>query len=200
MSCQAYASPETHASTLKAIGGFFGSERSGHTNNWAVLVDTSRFWFNYRHIANTLSVYRTVKRLGIPDERIVLMLADDVACNSRNKFPATVFNSADQARRVDLYGTNVEVDYRGYEVTVENFIRVLTGGLGFYLSTERKTTRFSIPRPRIRTTRTLCRPLETSPNRRTIQYPRLHDRPRWRGIPQIPGQRGNFLLRHCGCL
>jgi len=22
--------------------------RSGHTNNWAVLVSTSRFWFNYR--------------------------------------------------------------------------------------------------------------------------------------------------------
>ncbi len=34
-----------------------------HTNNWAVLVDTSRFWFNYRHIANVLSIYRSVKRL-----------------------------------------------------------------------------------------------------------------------------------------
>jgi phosphatidylinositol glycan class K len=28
---------------------------------------------------------------------------------------------------VDIYGDNIEVDYRGYEVTVENFIRVLTG-------------------------------------------------------------------------
>ena len=27
---------------------------------------------------------------------------------------------------MDLYGENVEVDYRGYEVTVENFIRLLT--------------------------------------------------------------------------
>jgi len=105
------------------IEGFFS--KSGHTNNWAVLVDTSRFWFNYRHIANTLSIYRTVKRLGIPDSQIILMLADDVACNPRNRFPATVFNNAD--RKLDLYGGNVEVDYRGYEVTVENFIRVLTG-------------------------------------------------------------------------
>jgi hypothetical protein len=40
---------------------------SDHTNNWAVLVDTSRFWFNYRHVANVLSIYRSVKRLGIPD-------------------------------------------------------------------------------------------------------------------------------------
>ncbi|KAI8850628.1 peptidase C13 family-domain-containing protein [Chytridium lagenaria] len=107
----------------EAIDGFFS--KSGHTNNWAVLVCSSRFWFNYRHIANTLSVYRTVKRLGIPDSNIVLMLADDVACNARNHFAATVFNNA--GRALDLYGSNVEVDYRGYEVTVENFIRVLTG-------------------------------------------------------------------------
>ncbi|KAH1246761.1 GPI-anchor transamidase [Glycine max] len=101
------------------------SETTMHTNNWAVLVCTSRFWFNYRHMANTLSLYRTVKRLGIPDERIILMLADDMACNARNKYPAQVFNN--ENHRLNLYGDNVEVDYRGYEVTVENFLRVLTG-------------------------------------------------------------------------
>ncbi|ORE04386.1 hypothetical protein BCV72DRAFT_211396 [Rhizopus microsporus var. microsporus] len=106
-----------------AVEGFF--TQSGHTNNWAVLVCTSRFWFNYRHVANTLSIYRTVKRLGIPDSNIILMLADDVSCNPRNRYPATVYNNA--ARHIDLYGNNVEVDYRGYEVTVENFIRMLTG-------------------------------------------------------------------------
>eukprot|EP00250_Pteridium_aquilinum_P009026 c18392_g1_i1 orf=100-1272(+) len=96
-----------------------------HTNNWAVLVCTSRFWFNYRHMANTLSLYRTVKRLGIPDNRIILMLADDMACNARNSYPAQVFNN--ENHQINLYGDNVEVDYRGYEVTVENFLRVLTG-------------------------------------------------------------------------
>ncbi|RZC16710.1 GPI-anchor transamidase isoform B [Glycine soja] len=100
-------------------------ESTMHTNNWAVLVCTSRFWFNYRHMANTLSLYRTVKRLGIPDERIILMLADDMACNARNKYPAQVFNNENHI--LNLYGDNVEVDYRGYEVTVENFLRVLTG-------------------------------------------------------------------------
>ncbi|KAI3648808.1 hypothetical protein MP228_006662 [Amoeboaphelidium protococcarum] len=103
----------------------FSQNEAKHSNNWAVLVCTSRFWFNYRHIANTLSFYRTVKRLGIPDSHIILMLADDVACNARNKYPGTIYNNAD--RRLDLYGEDVEVDYRGYEVTVENFLRVLTG-------------------------------------------------------------------------
>lgn len=106
-----------------------------HTSNWAVLVSTSRFWFNYRHLANTLSLYRTVKRLGIPDSQIILMLPDDMACNPRNSFPGSVFN--DKSRQLDLYddkGTlenmagmgGIEVDYRGNEVTVENFIRLLT--------------------------------------------------------------------------
>lgn len=95
-----------------------------HTNNWAVLVSTSRFWFNYRHMANTLSMYRTVKRLGIPDSQIILMLSDDIACNPRNAFPGEVFNNKD--RQIELYGDNVKVDYRGYEVTVENFVRLLT--------------------------------------------------------------------------
>ncbi|KAF3495769.1 hypothetical protein DY000_02058033, partial [Brassica cretica] len=81
--------------------------------------------FNYRHMANTLSLYRTVKRLGIPDERFILMLADDMACNSRNQYPAQIFNN--ENHQINLYGDNVEVDYRGYEVTVENFLRVLTG-------------------------------------------------------------------------
>lgn len=53
------------------------------------------------------------------------MLSDDVACNPRNPFPATVYNDA--SKNVDLYGENIEVDYRGYEVTVENVIRLLTG-------------------------------------------------------------------------
>jgi len=90
-----------------------------------VLVCASRYWFNYRHMANALGMYRTVKRLGIPDSNIILMLADDAACNPRNKFPGCVY--ANQGRYLDLYGDNIEVDYRGYEVTVENFLRVMTG-------------------------------------------------------------------------
>ncbi|KAF4999144.1 hypothetical protein FGRMN_2672 [Fusarium graminum] len=111
------------AATLFAATAF-----AEHTSNWAVLVCTSRFWFNYRHLANVLSMYRTVKRLGIPDSQIILMLPDDMACNPRNAFPGTVYSNSDRA--VDLYGDNIEVDYRGYEVTVENFIRLLTDRVG----------------------------------------------------------------------
>lgn len=43
------------------------------------------------------------------------MVADDMACNPRNPRPATVFNNAHQ--HINVYGEDVEVDYRGYEVS-----------------------------------------------------------------------------------
>lgn len=95
-----------------------------------------RLWVG--RLITSANRYRTVKRLGIPDSRIILMLADDVACNPRNGYPATVY--ANSGKQLDLYGSGVdskttgedeavgvEVDYRGYEVNVESFLRVLTG-------------------------------------------------------------------------
>ena len=117
--------PFTYLFALLAL--FLALASATHTSNWAVLVSTSRFWFNYRHLANVLSLYRTVKRLGIPDSQIILMLPDDMACNPRNSFPGSVFN--DKSRLLDLYDDKggeqkegmggIEVDYRGNEVTAE---------------------------------------------------------------------------------
>uniref|UniRef100_A0A3B4B8F6 GPI-anchor transamidase n=1 Tax=Periophthalmus magnuspinnatus TaxID=409849 RepID=A0A3B4B8F6_9GOBI len=109
-----------YLSERKNVGNFFSSQ---HTNNWAVLVCTSRFWFNYRHVANTLFLTECICCCS----HIVLMLADDMACNHRNPKPATVFSHKNM--ELNVYGDDVEVDYRGYEVTVENFLRVLTGRL-----------------------------------------------------------------------
>jgi len=53
------------------------------------------------------------------------MLADEMPCNPRNPRPARVFNNVRQ--HIDVYGDDVEVDYKGYEVTPENLVRVLTG-------------------------------------------------------------------------
>eukprot|EP00041_Stephanoeca_diplocostata_P019353 m.416535 g.416535 ORF g.416535 m.416535 type:complete len:279 (-) comp21281_c0_seq2:883-1719(-) len=96
-------------------------------DTWVVIVSTSRFWYNYRHEANALSVYHSVKRLGVPDSNIILMLAEEFACNARNPYMGTVYNS--HTRAINTYGDNVEVDYRGLEVTPENFVRLLTGRL-----------------------------------------------------------------------
>lgn len=59
------------------------------------------------------------------------MLADDVACNPRNPFAGTVYSNAD--RKTDLYGEKIEVDYKGEEVNVETFLRLLSGAFGLSL-------------------------------------------------------------------
>jgi len=63
-----------------------------HTSNWAVIVSASKWWYNYRHATNALSYYHTARRMGIPDSNIILMLAEDVACNPRNRHPGTVYS------------------------------------------------------------------------------------------------------------
>lgn len=105
-------------SSDEKISSFLSS--GGHTNNWAVLVCASRYWFNYRHVANVLSMYRSVKRLGIPDSRIILMVADDMACDARNPKAATIFNNAQHY--INVYGDDVEVDYRGNTSLMKSFL------------------------------------------------------------------------------
>jgi phosphatidylinositol glycan class K len=76
-------------------------------------------------VANVLGIYETVKRLGMPDDHIIVMLADDMSCNPRNIYPAQIFD--DEEHNINLYSSNIEVDYRGYDVNVETLLRVLTG-------------------------------------------------------------------------
>ena len=94
---------------------------------WAVIVGSSQYWHNYRHVSNALTMYDAVRSLGVPDSQIVLMLAGDTPCDARNAAPGRVVNA-----RLDgpnLYRPDIEVDYRGAEVTAEAFLRVLTDTL-----------------------------------------------------------------------
>ena len=101
------------------------------------------------------------------------MLADDVACNVRNKFPGCVYHSS--GRTLDLYGDNIEVDYRGNEVTVENFLRVLTGK--FHLAPQELASQVAFTV--YRASRCFRPSLETLTVGRSVKRLRLHDGP-WR--------------------
>eukprot|EP00494_Astrolonche_serrata_P033437 UN33706 len=75
-------------------------------------------------------MYHTIKKYGIPDSQIILMLAEDVACNARNPFKPQVFMGNDNIPledRLDIYGEDPEVDYRGGDCSVQNVLRVLSG-------------------------------------------------------------------------
>lgn len=55
--------------------------------NWAILVATSGFWYDYRHTTNVLLLRKQLKELGMPDNRILLLTAGNTACDPHNPFP-----------------------------------------------------------------------------------------------------------------
>lgn len=99
-----------------------------HENNVAILLSSSTFFHNYRHTTNTLMVYDILKQHGgFTDDNIILFLADEIACHACNpdKRHVSSFGSGPDGWR-NLYN-DVEIDYSGSDVTVDNFLRVLLG-------------------------------------------------------------------------
>ncbi|KAL4437977.1 hypothetical protein ABPG77_004198 [Micractinium sp. CCAP 211/92] len=124
-----------HLLLAAACCGTLATSSGDAIDNWAVIVSSSRYWLNYRHTANALAVFQAVRRLGLPDSRIVLMLADQPACSPRNPLPGQLFLAPVAAgasgRHLEAAGNllaaDAEIDYRGSEVSVESILRVLTG-------------------------------------------------------------------------
>ncbi len=104
---------------------FLHNAAAASSPRWAVLLSTSRYWHNYRHASNTLSFnYLLHTAGGIPDDNILLFLADCPACNPRNYLPGTIYNN--QNRQVNLYGGS-PIDFTGYDVTIRQFLPTLRG-------------------------------------------------------------------------
>lgn len=116
-----------HLLSLKFLISFLSlitSTCAKHTSNHAVIVSASRYWFNYRHNANALTIYTFLKENGFRDENIILMLADEYAVNPRNLFKNRILTAP---QGPSLYDSSTQVDYRGEDVTVRNFVHALTG-------------------------------------------------------------------------
>jgi phosphatidylinositol glycan class K len=111
------------------------------SDNWVVLVSTSRYWFNYRHLSNALSIYWIVKRLGIKDDHIIFMNAFDSVCSSKNPVSGEIYKNGIKYKQnesqsiinnekdnyFNIYDQDIEIDYRNEDCNVDNFIRILIG-------------------------------------------------------------------------
>jgi len=114
-------------------GGDHVNDNYNDNDFWAIIVSTSRYWFNYRHSANAISVYKTMKDIGISDSHIIFMNAMDVSTDSRNNKPGYVmFNNNNNYNNNNinnyLFSMNdIIIDYYNEEVNVQSFIHLLTG-------------------------------------------------------------------------
>ncbi|AIN97216.1 GPI-anchor transamidase subunit 8 (GPI8), putative [Leishmania panamensis] len=126
-----YAAALTAAAATASVPLNATSKSRG--NNWAVILSSSRYLFNYRHTANALSMYHLLRQRGIDDDHILLFLSDSFACDPRNAYPAEVFLQSpedwgeEERARMNLYGCSAQVDYAGSDVDVRRFLSVLQG-------------------------------------------------------------------------
>ncbi|XP_075231671.1 legumain-like [Lycorma delicatula] len=109
--------------TFRRIYAFHKRNHISNQNKWAVLIAGSTEWENYRHQADVCHAYHIVRRHGIPRENIITMMYDDIARNERNPFPGKIFNKPGGP---NVY-KGVHIDYRGKDVSVQNFLNVLLG-------------------------------------------------------------------------
>lgn len=94
-----------------------------HKGNWALLAATSREWSNYRHQADVLAIYRQLKSAGYTDDRIILIVEDDIADNPSNPDRGEIRVTPGG---VNVY-ENVEIDYRMSSLVPNDILSILKG-------------------------------------------------------------------------
>jgi glycosylphosphatidylinositol transamidase (GPIT) subunit GPI8 len=92
-------------------------------DQYAVLVQGSNGWENYRHEADVLSIYQMLKANGYPDDHIILISADYCANAPENKDKGAV--------RTDPDGKNLRegavIDYLNADLTPQDICNILKG-------------------------------------------------------------------------
>ncbi|KAG7584852.1 Peptidase C13 legumain [Arabidopsis thaliana x Arabidopsis arenosa] len=98
-------------------------DEDGIGTRWAVLVAGSSGYGNYRHQADVCHAYQILRKGGLKEENIVVLMYDDIANHPLNPRPGTIINHPDGD---DVYA-GVPKDYTGSNVTAANFYAVLLG-------------------------------------------------------------------------
>lgn len=92
---------------------------------FAFLMAHSEGWNNYRHQADVLQMYQQLKKNGLPDDQIILILADDIAQSASNPYKGVIKNSLNGE---NLY-QNVVIDYKLNDLTSEDLKNILCGNV-----------------------------------------------------------------------
>lgn len=93
------------------------------TGHQALIVASSTGWSNYRHQADAFAMYQLLKEHGYTDDNIILIVADDIANNSKNPENGVI--------RIKHGGDNVyvnaQIDYRLKDLRPNDFCNILAG-------------------------------------------------------------------------
>ena len=102
------------------------------TGQYAVLVQGSNGYINYRHQADVLSIYQSLRRGGYPDDHIILIVDKDMANDAQNPDRGVVRTSPSGP---DLLGGTTAgsgigaavIDYNNADLTAADVADILAG-------------------------------------------------------------------------
>ena len=93
------------------------------SGQYAVLVQGSNGWTNYRHQADVLSVYQMLKKNGFDDDHIILVLDKALASDSKNPEPGII--RAEDGGKDLMSGSTI--DYDNADLTSADICNILLG-------------------------------------------------------------------------
>ena len=99
------------------------------TGQYAVLVQGSDGYINYRHQADVLNIYQALRRGGYPDDHIILILDKSIASHRANPEPGVIRTAPDGP---DLLGGTDQlpkavVDYDSGDLSARDIADILMG-------------------------------------------------------------------------
>ena len=97
----------------------FEPEYEARTGNFAVVLATSTGMKNYRHQADALAMYQTLKKYGYTDDNIILIIEDDIADQTGGI--VKVLPEGDNVRE------GAVIDYHLSELTPGDFGNIMDG-------------------------------------------------------------------------
>ncbi len=101
-------------------------------DHWALVVSPSTTWANYRHQADVLAVYQTLRHHGYDDDHIVVICEDNLANAPENKYPGKIyvdnpptpgspFGDDDNVRK------NAVIDYHFTDLQMDDIRKIILG-------------------------------------------------------------------------
>lgn len=97
------------------------------TEQYAVLVQGSNGWNNYRHQADVLNVYQLLKKNGYDDDHIILIIDKALAQDSKNPEPGLIRASDDGPDLLNGSTTPAIIDYDNATLTPSDIRDILLG-------------------------------------------------------------------------
>mmetsp|Transcript_13469 Transcript_13469/g.11536 ORF Transcript_13469/g.11536 Transcript_13469/m.11536 type:complete len:108 (-) Transcript_13469:773-1096(-) len=85
-------------------------------NNYAIFVNASKFWFNFRQTPNVFIFYQYLKSHGVPDENMIVMNPENTVCGCRNNKPGTL-STQDGVYEPNKF-EDAKIDFRQNDITL----------------------------------------------------------------------------------